>query len=40
MKEFPNFWLSYLHLLNRSMKRVRDDRFSLNTLWQSASFSS
>jgi Copper binding octapeptide repeat len=31
MKEFPNFWLSYLHLLNRSMKRVREE---ISILWR------
>ena len=31
MKEFPNFWLSCLHLLNRSMKRVREE---ISILWR------
>jgi hypothetical protein len=31
MKEFPNFWLSCLDLLNRSMKRVREE---ISILWR------
>ena len=31
MKEFLNSWLSCLHLLNRSMKRVREE---ISILWR------